>query len=123
MGITRYFLIFEHNKKLHVHYGLCCDGEVSPWFISKDDVDYHYKTEPKNVTGADCDLAHCISIHKSCPDDYFRLMVHMDCILSNRDYKYFKQKYNKLHGYNRTKEFENYNDYSDFSDFTYDEWE
>ena len=123
MGITRYFLIFEHNNKLHVHYGLCCTGKVSPWFISKDDVNYEYKTEPENVTDVDCDLAHCEDIYKSWPEDYFRLMGHLSSILSEKDYKYFKQKYNQLHGYNRTKEFENYNDNSDFSDYTYDEWE
>ena len=122
MGITHLFGLFEYQNKLHIHIGVCCDGELKPFFISKDDVDYEYKNNPSNVTSSICSGIKLLELYKICHDDYAEIMDHLQSVLTENDFKYFRQRFNRFHGWNFIKMMERPDEYeSEFSDYTYDE--
>ena len=98
MGIVHYFGLFEHNNKLHIHYGVCVDGVMRPWFISNDDIDSNvsdeigiYENDPESVCECDGYLATNYSVYKTCFEDFDKLYSDVQLLLSKQDLERFKK--------------------------------
>ena len=98
MGVVHYFSLFRHNNKLHIHFGVCVDGIMRPWFISNDDIDNNvsnelqiYERNPEHVHGICCILTKNYSIHKTWFEDFDKLYSAVQMLLSRQDLERFKK--------------------------------
>ena len=98
MVIDHYFSLFVHNNKLHIHYGVCVDGVVRPWFISNDNIDRRvsdkikiFEEKPKSVHEYDYIIAKNYSVYKVHLDEFDKLYSDVQLLLSKQDLERFKK--------------------------------